>query len=51
MLEVGHVTIDAIGYCPLFSKNTEATHGRKCTAFELRSPNIPAKPLREEGEQ
>jgi hypothetical protein len=36
MQELGYVPIAAIGYCPLFNKFTEATHGIHCTAY---SPN------------
>ena len=36
MRELGYVPSAAIGYCPIFSKLTEATHGIHCTAY---SPN------------
>lgn len=41
MHELGYVPSAAIGYCPLFSKLTEATHGIHCTAY---SPNNEAQP-------
>jgi hypothetical protein len=44
MRELGYVPSAAIGYCPLFAKLTEATHGINCTAY---SPNAKDEPRRE----
>lgn len=41
MQELGYVPSAAIGYCPIFSKLTEATHGIRCTAY---SPNVTDQP-------
>lgn len=41
MQELGYVPSAAIGYCPLFNKFTEATHGIHCTAY---SPNASDHP-------
>lgn len=37
--ELGRQPSQGIGWCPLFSKLTEATHGLQCTAHQTKSPN------------